>query len=343
MPKPVNLSASRGAAILGLSKWNTPDNVWLHIMEEQYPGFCSDSKYIYPEVEESAALRWGNAFESSIIKLAENATNEIITDREKFFSYLGAPTGISSKYNMEYITCHLDGRYITAAGQPRKNHEGKTTNIFYYKDNFGEPGTDAVPIEYQIQTQHQKICSGSDETVLSVLVFPKRQDAFEDMGYIITSPPFELVNKTLKIVDTINSWSYILNSMGYFHQYNIKKNPELQKLMIEYYTEFWNKNVLEKIPPKPQNYSDIKNLVTEPVGTIIADTEIDNLWQEYRMIRDEIGKTGPLAKRQEIIKVRLLNYLRNKKAVRDDESREKWIVRDQQGKKLFSYNGKVMR
>jgi predicted phage-related endonuclease len=39
MPTPINISASRGAAILGLSDYQTPVQVWLQIMESRDPGF----------------------------------------------------------------------------------------------------------------------------------------------------------------------------------------------------------------------------------------------------------------------------------------------------------------
>ena len=87
MPTPVNISASRGASILGLSKWKTPVQSWLEIMEARQPGFCEKHKYKYPEFEETAVLRWGKAFESAIIELAERKQDDVIGFREKLFTY----------------------------------------------------------------------------------------------------------------------------------------------------------------------------------------------------------------------------------------------------------------
>jgi predicted phage-related endonuclease len=76
------ISASRGAATLGVSGWATPLSVWQEIEEELHPGFNAARGYALPEREESAAMRWGTAFESSIIGLAERASGKRIADRE---------------------------------------------------------------------------------------------------------------------------------------------------------------------------------------------------------------------------------------------------------------------
>ena len=66
----------------------------------------------------------------------------------------------------------------------------------------------------------------------------------EENGYILQNI------KMGKQVQTF-AWSKILNYMGYFHQYHITPNIELQKLMIDRYTEFWQKNIIEQIMPEP--------------------------------------------------------------------------------------------
>jgi predicted phage-related endonuclease len=373
MSTPINISASRGASILGLSKWKTPVQSWLEIMEALQPGFCEKHKYNLPEFEKNAALIWGTAFESAIIELAEKKQDDVIGYREKYFKkviFCSSPRKKISGYDA--ITCHIDGQY---AKNINILHEGKTTSYFYWHDNFGEPGTDKVPIEYQIQCQHQMICTDAKKVILSVLVFPKRVEEWEEMGWEVISPDNEfpvwkLYNeKFLKTGMSPINWAISLNEMGYFHQYEIKSHPELQKSMIQHYTEFWNENVLSEKEPIPQTYDDIKALCTEPVGTILTDNDytcndchhkwrtietykncpecqsediesrdtIANLMAEYKNIKSEIGGTGPLAKRANQIKVAVLDYMHNAGAIIDDESQDKWILRDQSGAKLASY------
>jgi len=326
MSIPVNISASRGAGILGLSKWSTPVQEFLKIMGEDW---CIKSGYEFPVVEYSSVMRWGHAFESAIIELAESKNNSKIIDREKLFE-------------KDFISCHIDGYYNFSNPKfitTRTLHEGKTTSAFYFKDNFGIPGTDQVPIEYQIQCQHQMICTGAEKVILSVLVFPKMVDEWESMGWVADkniSGEYRLFKDKMEVNPI--EWAFILNDMGYFHQYEISAHPELQKLMIEKYTSFWNDHVLTGIPPKPKSYDDIKALVREPVGTIIADEEITNLMAEYKQIKQELGSSGNLSNRAEMIKVEILNYMRDKEKIDDDDSQDKFILRGQDGKRLASYS-----
>ena len=50
---PVGISASRGAAILGLSQYKTPVAAWLELMESIEPGFCEQHGYKVPERADS--------------------------------------------------------------------------------------------------------------------------------------------------------------------------------------------------------------------------------------------------------------------------------------------------
>ena len=141
MSTPVNISASRGAAILGLSGYQSQIDIWLEMQEKINPGFCEKHGYKLPEREYNSAMRWGHAFESSIITIAEQKQNDEIEHREKFFS----------AYQKDFITCHIDGSYKKSSkpGYTRL-HEGKTTTQYYFRDNFGDPGTDKVPLDYQV-------------------------------------------------------------------------------------------------------------------------------------------------------------------------------------------------
>ncbi len=322
MSLPINISASRGAAILGLSKWKTPVQSWLEIMEARDPGFCENNNYKLPEFEYNSAMKWGHAFESAIVELAENKRYVNITDREKLYVF---PEHI-------FITCHIDGKYNT-----KNLHEGKTTSYFNFKDNFGDPGTNKVPIENQIQTQHQMICTGADKVIISVLVFPKRVEEWEEMGLDPDDKYISLPEKNgFTIIETVE-FAKMLDYMGYFHQYEINAHPELQKSMIKHYADFWNENVLGKKEPTPQSYDDIKCLVREPVGTIIADENIERFMAEYKNIKSELSNTGPLAKRTAQIKVHVLDYMKKAESTLDDDTTDKWILLNQQGKKLASY------
>jgi hypothetical protein len=337
MPLPVNISASRAAAILGLSNYQTPVTVWLQIMESREPGFCARNNYELPVVEYSAPMRWGHAFESAVIELAEQRSGEEIICREEFHEVEMPHT------NGGTITCHIDGEYRISENL----HEGKTTSIMNFRDHFGEPGTDQVPVEYQLQCQHQMICTGAEKVILSVLVFPRRVEEWEEMGW---KPINDCGRWELEAANglhfSIKRWANILNEMGYFHQYEITANPELHALMLQKYSTFWTDHVLTGTPPVPMCVDDIKALVREPIGTIIADERVERLVMERDNIMSEIGKGGSLSKRAEELRLEILKYMTAAGAVPDDESRNKFILRGRDGKKLASYgadkNGRMV-
>lgn len=338
MPTPLNISGSRAAAILGMSNYSTPLQVWLQIMESRSPGFCEKHNYKLPEFEYNSAMKWGSAFESAIIELAEEKQNKKIICREDFYSChpklkLFSQQEDTSSAAGAYVTCHIDGKYILTDTL----HEGKTTSANYFYSAFGEPETDRVPVEYQLQCQHQMICTGAEKVILSVLVFPKRVEEWEEQGWEIVpnGDDYLIVKNDLPIHPIY--WAEPLSMMGYFHQYTIHAHADLQKLMLEAYADFWNNYVLTGTPPEPMNYDDIKKIVHSPVGTIIATPEINNLISEYKQIGSEISSTGTLAKRRDQLKTQILNFSRTAGFVEDDESRDKWIIRSQDGKKLASY------
>ena len=328
MPTPINISASRAAALLGQSEYQTPVSVWLQIMEARDPGFCARRGYTLPVIEYTPAMRWGHAFESAVIELAERKAGIKIVLREYLFT-------------KDFLTCHIDGAYDTPDSESVDVlHEGKTTSEFYYHTHFGDPGTDKVPPEYQLQCQHQMICTGAERVILSVLVFPKRVEEWEEMGYIPVKSEngvWRIDNeKFINAIDPIE-WARTLAEMGFFHQYEIHAHPELQSKMLTRYREFWEVNVLGAREPEPQSMDDIKCLCPSPVGTVVADEAIERMLYERESIKSEISATGALGKRVEQIKVATLDYMRNAGAVIDDESKDKWLLLSRDGRKLASY------
>jgi hypothetical protein len=273
----------------------------------------------------------------------------------------------------KFITCHIDGRYDNNSGNywSCPLHEGKTTNArsFFRKPNdpddfnnmWGTPGTSHIPRAYQVQVQHQMLCTRAGEDIVSVLVFPENPETWEKMGWQIEGGPGEDLEdywlkpthrKPAGLVDPI-FWANTFADIGNFHQYPVKANPEAQRMMAEAYRKFWHKHVLTGIPPEPRNYDDIKRLFVEPVGTIVCDAAMTAWWREYDAIRKEIGQSGNAAKRQAKLKLRILNQASKIckpesrgllakameiKAVLDDESQEKVIFRDSSGNKLGQYS-----
>ncbi|MCK5600682.1 YqaJ viral recombinase family protein [Candidatus Pacearchaeota archaeon] len=280
---PSLISASRGAAILGQSKYKSPLEVYLEIQEERKQGYCGLNGFLKPEridpwIEplnpKHAALRFGLAFEDSICDLVGG-----VTDREKFYTHP----------NHDFITCHIDG--LKKHGNTQRLQENKTAFDMVYRKNWGDPGTDMIPADYQIQVHHQSMCSGITGIDVNVLVFPRPPAEWEKMGYKIT--PFLNGNYGITFPDKTNvgvrlsEWAENLQALGYFHKYHIEANPTTQQDILERYLAFWNDNILKEVPPPVNGYDDIKWLIDSPCGEIEADEETRALWSELCDIEKE--------------------------------------------------------
>ena len=314
--KAIGISASKGAAILSreFNAYQTEFEIWQGWIEKVHPGINAELGYTMPERPTGPALAWGHAFEDAIARLAEEKTGGKIVAREQFLS-------VSDPVPM---LGYIDGRY-----QSGQTHEAKTTSYFYWKDNFGEPGSDRVPASYQVQVAHYMALdqlTGVDtkETILSVLVFPKRVEEFEKDGWTTEqvnlvdniSADCGLKNDSRGLTRSPVTWAETLDQMGYFHQYHIPRNQRLIDLMLEHYAEWWNKHIIGCTPPEPTTYDDIIRLCPSPVGTIICD---DPELTDPKVKKDPTGKTlyqkynddiKKIQKNKEAIKIGLLNYAR---------------------------------
>jgi hypothetical protein len=345
MPQPIDLSASRGPAVLGVSGFQTQFSVWQEMMEQREPGFNASRGFVLPEREETAAIRWGLAFEDAIAGLAG-----VTGDRQKFITEKKRP----------YITAHLDGTIDPI----NKIHEGKTTNIHSYREKWGDPGSDRVPAEYQVQGQHQSIlvphCGGVQ---ISVLVFPKRPEEWEKEGLFVEHLKEEKyqndhIEKSLWVIRcpepgsekigfpwtvTCYDWARTLSQMGFFHTYTIAPDRDLQKTMLDAYQQFWQKNIVEKIAPEPGDYDDVRRMFKEPHGIVLATEQVARWVAEYVTIGEEIGTAGPMAKRRNQIKTMVLDFARKASPTFDEDAKNKVLIQDVQGNTIATFDGKTFR
>ena len=325
--KPKLISASRGAALLGLSEWESAWSAKVKLIEEVYPGYMEEKKISVDEMNElPAAMRWGLAFEDEIARKCEMLSGRKIGMREKAYEY----NYMESTRN--YITCHIDGKYTSEIYEPElsvlhnyKNtlHEAKTTNSRMFALKWGN---DSPPIAYQIQCQHQMMCSGAKRVILSVLIFPKAPEEFEQLGV------------ELDYIDK-NVWTESLYQMGYFRQYVIEEDTAAQSAILKAYKTIWL-DILEKNPGRPGSLKDVLRYFIEPKGEIIATKGVSALAAEYKSITKEEGEAK---KRKENIKKIILDFMRKKDVAFEDEKREKTIVVDKSGNKLCQWNGKQFR
>lgn len=138
------IGGSDVAAILGLSKWRTPLEVYQDKRGEIEPQADND------------AMRWGRYLEPVVRQAyADQTGNEVraLADMVRH-----------SKHR--FMIANLDGFVIPPAG-PRRVFEAKTART---SDGWGEPGSDQIPQPYLLQVQHYMAVTGFVVADVAVLI-----------------------------------------------------------------------------------------------------------------------------------------------------------------------------
>ena len=135
------VGASEVSAILGISPWSTPWEVW------------ADKRGILDDWDGNAATKAGNTFESAVLDHAEQTLGPL--ERDVRIKADGLPLA---------ATCD-------AITQDRKPVEAKTTGITGpVQGSWGDPLTDQIPDHYMVQVIAQMICTKADMGYLFALI-----------------------------------------------------------------------------------------------------------------------------------------------------------------------------
>ena len=143
------IGSADAAAILGVSPYRTPLDVYLDKTEGQQP--------ITPE--KAAIFKRGHRLEPYILDMLED---------EHGYKLLRFEDGKRSRRHIDaefpFLAAELD-----AETDDGKNVEAKSSN-FYARKDWGEQYTDAVPIHYNAQAQHAMMVKESERTLFPVLI-----------------------------------------------------------------------------------------------------------------------------------------------------------------------------
>ena len=179
------IGASELAAVLGLSAWLTPTDIWLD-KTGQIPLVSPDS----------AQMLWGKRLEPYILDDAEAALGKL-TRNDKTLTIKGSIVRATPDAFRE------DGVPVDA----------KTAGILrgYSRDEeWGEPGSETVPDEYYVQVMAQIAACGIDSGNIAALLGGRARN-----GPLIYNIKFN-VDLWLEISDRANSW---------WESYVVKKEP----------------------------------------------------------------------------------------------------------------------
>lgn len=210
------IGGSDVAAICNLSKWKTPLDVYLN-------------KTLEGEGKEEAISKVqerGNILEPLLIEIFKKKFNkEVEIPKDTFF-------------HPEYSFClaNIDGII-----EGKEILEIKTSH-FSRKNEFGEEGTDQIPLDYLLQVHHYLFVTGLEEATLAVI--------FEDedfYDFLINLVNFVGIEKTCDL-----SKDYLDLKI-----FKIKKSEILEKELIKREKNFWE--YVEKRTPPPLVNEDYKN------------------------------------------------------------------------------------
>lgn len=136
------IGGSDSAAVLGLSKWKSPYQVW-----------CDKKGYNPLESSDNASLFWGRTLEPVIRQHYSDITGYSVAETEIYFMP-----------NHDYIFATVDGLVIE---DPDRILEIKTSRT---AEGWGEPETDQIPVEYLCQCQHYMMVYNRHITDVAVLI-----------------------------------------------------------------------------------------------------------------------------------------------------------------------------
>lgn len=138
------IGGSDVAAILGLSKWRTP----LQVFHEKRGEIASQ-----PDNE---AMRWGRYLEPVVRQAYADETGREVR----------VPTGMLRHPVRDFMVANVDG---ISGGEhdPLRLFEAKTARS---ADGWGDPGSDQVPQAYLLQVQHYMVVTAIEVADVAVLI-----------------------------------------------------------------------------------------------------------------------------------------------------------------------------
>jgi predicted phage-related endonuclease len=253
MDRKTYIGGSDAAAVLGLSDWSTPLDVYYRKRGEDK----TDTK---PDPMREKRLRRGKLMEPVVVQMLQDEAPITITRR----STDDAPNRLVDQ-DCDFLAAEIDFEWTVTPGMraylakewdidvpedligSTQNGEVKTVHPFA-ASIFGQSGTDEIPLDYAAQAMHGLMITGRALTLFPVLV---------------------------------GSDSLLL--------YMVKRDEDTIKGMRDRLVRFWLDNVLAGVPPEPLILRDVYRLMKRDAPRKIEATpQVAALLQAYRVTKQRI-------------------------------------------------------
>ena len=234
------IGGSDAAAVLGYSRWHSAYDVWR-------------SKIADVADADNESTRRGTRREPELVREYCNLTGKTVYK---------APHLIHPDYN--YVCANLDG---IIPGE--RVIEAKTSRR---RDGWGEPGSEDIPIDYYLQTQH----------------------------YMMVAVALDLIPATDPLCDI-----FVSIAGEAIQCYTIAGNKELWAAMLTKYAEFW-RHVVDLTPP--DNLTLMEQVELLPASVRASKTATQEILEIADKVQRANGIIDRLTKYNAELKAQLLLY-----------------------------------
>jgi hypothetical protein len=233
-----SLGGSDIGAILGLSKYRSAVDVWM-----EKTGKTISQK-------DSLPLRFGQFAEEFVASEYALSTGYALAKHENAIIH---PQYAYMQGHIDRLIIEEGTPFINSAGQIQAKRllECKTANPFAQSD-WGEIGTDHVPMTYLVQCTWYMMLTNIDTADLAVL--------FGNTDFRI---------------------------------YEIKRDHELEQMILERAIDFWENHVVKDLPPKASSELDYQRLFhrSKQNKNVEADSETSELIQKLQELNQHIEQS----------------------------------------------------
>lgn len=254
------IGGSDVAGILGLSKWNTPLDVYLQKVEGIRKPVNQELVHFGHVLEDVVAKRFCARTGWRVQRVNKQLTGAKLLGKE-----------------YDFCVANIDRAVIFPNGsqQIRENSQRKVNDTGLLLN------TDAI-LECKTTSAYTASEWGNSQ-----------EDEIKD-GYLITRHKIPIYYETqcqwyMAITGASICYLAVLIGGNDFRMYAILRDDELIKMLLQKATEFWHRHVRKKIPPEPMSKEDLLKLFPKSNGNMVrATNETAALIGDYKNLQATI-------------------------------------------------------